>query len=279
MSIKRLFDAVERRGDIGRRIAALVLPISNRPRVTSSCAGKIGLRKPGEHTSGPNLASRDNVAHSQNLYTILWSGPAASIGWNASPAGVSERPLGGGRAKIENSSRRHPRKFGQKRFLAARRSWRGNGVACFWATSCAKVFRRRHRDHLVQPRRTDAAVCRADVCYPFGREHGRHRAMKRREFITLLGSAAAAWPLAARAEQAVRNARIGCLIPGTRDSHSRFVAGFRERLSQLGYVENRNLVLDLRWAEGKLDRFPALASELAFLTPDVVVVAIAAGGR
>jgi hypothetical protein len=71
VSIKRLFDAVERRGDIGRRVAALVLPISNRPRVTSSCAGKIGLREPGEHTSGPNLASRDNVAHNQNLYAIL----------------------------------------------------------------------------------------------------------------------------------------------------------------------------------------------------------------
>src|SRR5215471_12224858 len=71
MSIKRLFDAVERRGDIGRQVAALVLPISNRPRVTSSCAGKIGLREPGEHTSGPNLASRDNVAHNPTLYTIL----------------------------------------------------------------------------------------------------------------------------------------------------------------------------------------------------------------
>jgi len=71
MSIKRLFYAVERRGDIGRRLAALVFPISHRPRVTTGCAGKIGLREPGEHTSGPNLASRDNVAHSQNLYTIL----------------------------------------------------------------------------------------------------------------------------------------------------------------------------------------------------------------
>jgi hypothetical protein len=71
ISTKRLFDAVERRGNIGRRVAALVLPISNRPRVTSSCAGKIGLREPGEHTSGPNLASRDNVTHEQNLYTIL----------------------------------------------------------------------------------------------------------------------------------------------------------------------------------------------------------------
>ena len=75
MSIKRLFDAVERSGDIGRRVAALVLPISNRPRVTSSCAGKIGLREPGEHTSGPNLASGDNVAHNQNLYTILETPP------------------------------------------------------------------------------------------------------------------------------------------------------------------------------------------------------------
>src|SRR5215510_8191996 len=71
MSIKRLFDAVERRRDIGRRVAVLVLPISNRPRVTSGCAGKIGLRQPGEHTSGANLASRDNVAHSRTLYTIL----------------------------------------------------------------------------------------------------------------------------------------------------------------------------------------------------------------
>ena len=75
MSIERLFDAVERRGDISRRVAALILPISNRPRVTSSCAGKLGLREPGEHTSGANLASRDNVAHNQNLYTILETPP------------------------------------------------------------------------------------------------------------------------------------------------------------------------------------------------------------
>src|SRR5215471_14255816 len=50
-----------------------------------------------------------------------------------------------------------------------------------------KNFRRRDRDHLIPPSRMDAAVCRAEVCYPFGREHGRHRAVRRREFMTLLG--------------------------------------------------------------------------------------------
>jgi len=53
---------------------------------------------------------------------------------------VSERPLGGGRAKIENSSRPHPRKFGQKRFLAVRRSWREKWGGLFWATSLEKIF-------------------------------------------------------------------------------------------------------------------------------------------
>jgi hypothetical protein len=72
MSIQRLFDVVECGGDIGRRVAALVLPISNRPRMTSGCAGKIGLREPSEHTSGPNLASRDDVAHNENLYIRFW---------------------------------------------------------------------------------------------------------------------------------------------------------------------------------------------------------------
>jgi len=71
MSIERLFDAVEGRGDIGRSVPTLVLPISNRPRVASGFTGKLGLREPGEHTGGPNLVSRDNVAHDHSLYTIL----------------------------------------------------------------------------------------------------------------------------------------------------------------------------------------------------------------
>jgi hypothetical protein len=72
MSIKRLLDAVERRGDTSWRAVGFVLPMSNRPRVTASCTGKLGLREPGEHTSGPNLVSRDNIAHSRDLYTRFW---------------------------------------------------------------------------------------------------------------------------------------------------------------------------------------------------------------
>src|SRR4051812_6833408 len=98
----------------------------------------------------------------------------------------------------------------------------------------------------------------------------------RREFITLLSGAAAAWPLTARAQQSAYIARIACMIPGSRESHGLFVAAFQQRLSQLGYVEGQHFVLDLQWAEGKVDRFPALARELALLTPDVVVAAVSA---
>src|SRR5215510_1728444 len=73
--------------------------------------------------------------------------------------------------------------------LAVRRSWRGNAVACFGPPPWEKLFWRRDRDHLVPPRRTDAAVCRAEVCYPFGSELRETLAVKRRAFITLLVAA------------------------------------------------------------------------------------------
>src|SRR5712672_281996 len=92
--------------------------------------------------------------------------------------------------------------------------------------------------------------------------------MRRREFIILLGGAAA-WPLAARAQQS-KMARIGALYIGTADAES-FKKELREGLRELGYVEGQNIAFEFRSAEGKLDRLPDLASELVRLKVDVIV--------
>jgi putative tryptophan/tyrosine transport system substrate-binding protein len=97
--------------------------------------------------------------------------------------------------------------------------------------------------------------------------------MRRRELMTL-GAAAAAWPLIAGAQRVGR--RIGCLVTGSPESHGQFVAAFRQRLGELGHIEPRDFILDLRWAGGQGDRLPALADELALLAPDLVVTATTA---
>jgi putative tryptophan/tyrosine transport system substrate-binding protein len=93
--------------------------------------------------------------------------------------------------------------------------------------------------------------------------------MKRREFIALLGSAAAAWPLAVRAQQS-KVARIGALYIGIADEAS-FKTELREGLRELGFGEGQNIAFEFRSAEGKLDRLAGLAAELVRLKVDVIV--------
>jgi len=101
--------------------------------------------------------------------------------------------------------------------------------------------------------------------------------MKRREFITLLGGAVAAWPLAARAQQRERMRRIGALMNLAADDPVSIARAraFTEGLQSLGWVDGRNVQIDYRWAASKPDLFQRHAAELVTLAPDVI---LAAGG-
>jgi putative ABC transport system substrate-binding protein len=97
--------------------------------------------------------------------------------------------------------------------------------------------------------------------------------LRRRDFITLLGGAAVAWPLAARAQQSERVRRIGVLMSlaaDDLDGQAR-VATFRQVMEQLGWNDDRNVRIDIRWAAGDADRIRQHATELVVLTPDVIL--------
>jgi putative ABC transport system substrate-binding protein len=100
--------------------------------------------------------------------------------------------------------------------------------------------------------------------------------MKRREFITLIGTAAA-WPLAARAQQGERMRRVGVLISIAADDpeSQRRMTGFVQGLQELGWTDGRNVRIDTRWAAGDADRTRQYAAELLALAPDVI---LASGG-
>src|SRR5262249_28631243 len=96
--------------------------------------------------------------------------------------------------------------------------------------------------------------------------------MRRREFITLLSGAAAAWPLIARAQQAGKVWRIGMLDTARRELNTANVVAFQNGLRQFGFVEPENLVIEYRSAEGQYERLPDLVSELLHLKVDVIMV-------
>src|ERR1700730_17688619 len=101
--------------------------------------------------------------------------------------------------------------------------------------------------------------------------------VKRRKFITLLGGAAA-WPLAVSAQQSERVRQIGVLDSGVHDLNSRArLAAFRERLQQLGWIEDRNVRINFHWAEGSPAETRKHAAELVALAPDVILTTGSAG--
>src|SRR5262249_43687908 len=95
--------------------------------------------------------------------------------------------------------------------------------------------------------------------------------MKRRECITLLGGAAAAWPFAARAQQAAKLPTIGFLGTGAASAWAPCTAAFVQRLHELGWIEGRTVAIQYRWAEGRAERWAEIATEFVRLKVDVIV--------
>jgi putative tryptophan/tyrosine transport system substrate-binding protein len=100
--------------------------------------------------------------------------------------------------------------------------------------------------------------------------------MKRREFITLVGGAAAVWPLSAGAQQTGKIPTIGFLGAATPAAWSAWTAAFVQRLRELGWIEGRTVAIEYRWGEGRSERYPEIAAEFVRLKVDVIVTVGAA---
>jgi putative ABC transport system substrate-binding protein len=100
--------------------------------------------------------------------------------------------------------------------------------------------------------------------------------IERRKFLATLGGTAAAWPLAARAQQPAKLPTIGFLVAGTPSSHGQWVAAFVQRLRELGWIEGRNIAIEYRWAEGRTERFAEIATEFVRRNVDVIVTSATA---
>jgi putative ABC transport system substrate-binding protein len=96
--------------------------------------------------------------------------------------------------------------------------------------------------------------------------------MRRREFLGVLG-AAAAWPLAALAQQSGKLPLIGMLVPGTRATHGQWFAALVERLRELSWIEGRSVAFEWRWAEGRTDRAADITAEFVRLKVDLIATA------
>ena len=103
--------------------------------------------------------------------------------------------------------------------------------------------------------------------------------MRRREFIATLGSAAAAWPIAARAQQGDRVRRIGVLLPYDENDPlaKPRVSAFTQALADLGWTDGRNVRMDLRWYGADINRIRARAQELVGSQPDIILTGTTAG--
>jgi putative tryptophan/tyrosine transport system substrate-binding protein len=97
--------------------------------------------------------------------------------------------------------------------------------------------------------------------------------IRRRDFITLLAGAVAAWPLAARAQQPQKVPTIGFLGSLSQSAQSTWTAAFVQRMREHGWIEGRTVAIEYRWAEGRRERFAEIAAEFVRLNVDVIVTA------